>query len=79
MIEAIDDNTYSIETAGLGGDERMHVYMPPCRSGQIKNGVGLNVGHGGWVVDTNDFLALAEIVKQRLAELETAAGGIGEK
>ena len=72
MIEQINDGTYSIDTAGLGGDEKVHIYMPPCRCGEIKNGVGLNTGDGGWLISVDDFLAMAEIIKQHQAELEAA-------
>ena len=72
MIKAIDVDTYSVDTAGLGGDEKVHFYMPPCRCGKIKNGVGINTGDGGWVIDIDDFLAIAKIIKDRV-ELEPRA------
>lgn len=68
MIERIDSMTYSIDTAGIGGDEKMHINLPPCRCGQIENGVGLDIGGGGWVIATDDFLAMAEIVRRHRAE-----------
>ena len=71
MIKQVNDITYSIDTVGLGGDEKMYITLPPCQCGEIKNGIALSIGLGEWAIDVGDFLTLAEIVKRHLAKLKS--------
>lgn len=46
---------YRVDTAGLGGDEKMEFYKGPSSCGHISDGVGMNTGSGGFVISFADF------------------------
>lgn len=62
-----ENDCYIINTQGVGGREEMRVSPPPCRCGNIKNGIAFDIGKGGWVIDTADFWRLVEYLRQDVA------------
>jgi len=59
--------TYEIETAGLGGDERMLFDLGPCTCGEIKDGVALAIPYlakGPWVFSFDDLAQMYKLAKQ---------------
>ncbi len=57
----------TIETAGLGEDERMWFQSGPCMCGEIRDGVVLaipSLAKGWWVFSFDDLAQMYELAKQ---------------
>ena len=68
MLEESDFG-YIVDTAGLGGDEKMTFYKGPSSCGMITDGVGINASFGGWVISFEDFEKIYLLAKQERERL----------
>jgi len=72
-MKIIDEySTMEVDTAGLGGEEKMY-FEPMAQCGSITDGISISIRpvlEGGWVISFKDLEQVYETIKRIRTERE---------